>query len=164
MSDEAHRYVIAWGWLMAALALSVVPWPGVVNALNPDWVVLLLIYTSVTDPRRFGLVTAFLAGLALDVMNGALLGQNALALITISYLCARFHFRVRAFPLSQIVGWSAALLLLYQFILFWIDGVVGRSVGAGERLGPVFSGTVILFVAWILRDYDQRDTRMRIGA
>jgi rod shape-determining protein MreD len=149
---------------MAALALSVVPWPGVVNALNPDWVVLLLIYTSVTDPRRFGLLTAFLAGLALDVMNGALLGQNALALITISYLCARFHFRVRAFPLSQIVGWSAALLLLYQFMLFWIDGVVGLSVGAGERLGPVVSGTIILFIAWILRDYDQRDTRMRIGA
>jgi rod shape-determining protein MreD len=164
VSDGAHRYVIAWGWLMAALALSVVPWPGVVNALNPDWVVLLLIYTSVTDPRRFGLLTAFLAGLALDVMNGALLGQNALALITISYLCARFHFRVRAFPLSQIVGWSAALLLLYQFMLFWIDGVVGLSVGAGERLGPVVSGTIILFIAWILRDYDQRDTRMRIGA
>jgi len=162
MSDGAHRYAIAWGWLMAALALSVVPWPGFVNTLNPDWVVLLLIYTSVTDPRRFGLVSAFVAGLALDVMNGALLGQNALALITISYLCTRFHFRVRAFPLSQIVGWTAALLLLYQFVLFWVDGVVGRSVSAGARLGPVATGTVILFIAWVLRDYDQRDMRMRI--
>lgn len=162
MSGEAHRYVIAWVWLTAALALSAVPLPGFVHAFNPDWVVLLLIYTSVTDPRRFGLITAMLAGLALDVMNGALLGQNALALITISFLCTRFHFRVRAFPLSQIVGWTVALLLLYQFVLFWIDGVVDRSVGPGERLGPVVSGTVILFFAWILRDYDQREMRMRI--
>jgi rod shape-determining protein MreD len=162
VSGEFHRYVAAWIWLTGALALSVVPWPGFLNALNPDWVVLLLIYMSVTDPLRFGLIGAFLAGLALDVMTGALLGQNALALITVSFLCARFHFRVRAFPLSQIVGWSAVLLLLYQFILFWIDGVAGRSVAAGERLGPIISGVVVLFFVWLLRDYDQREMRMRI--
>ena len=145
-----------------ALALSVVPWPGFLDDVNPNWVALLLIYMSVTAPRRFGLFSAFFAGLALDVMTGALLGQNALGLITIVYLSTRFHLRVRAFPLSQIVGWTVVLLVLYQFILFWIDGVAGRSVAPLTRLGPIASGSLIMFLAWFVRDYGQREIRMRI--
>lgn len=164
MNDEARGYIAAWCWMIAALALSVMPLPGYIEAFNPDWVALLLIYRSVTDPRRFGLISAFFAGLALDVMTGALLGQNALAMITLVYLSNRFHLRVRAAPLSQITGWSIVLLLLYQFLLFWVDGVAGRSVDAVARLGPVASGAVILFVAWFMRDFDQREVRVRIGA
>jgi len=162
VSDEARRYVIGWIGLIAALALCVVPWPGLLDAFNPNWVAVLFIYVSVTDPRRFGLVSAFFGGIALDVMTGALMGQNALAMITLSYLGTRFHLRVRAFPLSQIVGWTVLLLALYQFILFWIDGVAGRSVGAFERLGPIVSGSLVLFMAWIMRDVDHRELNMRI--
>lgn len=162
MNDEARRYVVAWALLIAALALCVVPLPGILDTFNPNWVALLFIYVSVTDPRRFGLLSAFCSGIALDVMTGALMGQNALALITISYLCTRFHLRVRAFPLSQIAGWTVLLLALYQFILFWIDGVAGRSVAPLERLAPIASGSLLLFLAWIMRDFDHREVRMRI--
>jgi rod shape-determining protein MreD len=164
MSGEIRRYCVAWLWLAGALALSVVPLPGFVNTLNPNWVAVFLIYMSLTDPRRIGLFGAFAAGLALDVMTGALLGQNALALITILFLSMRFHLRVRAFPISQLAGWAAVLLALYQFILFWIDGVTGRSVEPIERLAPVVSGTVVLLIAWFIRDFDERDDRMRIEA
>lgn len=164
MNDELRRYVVAWIWLAGALALSVVPWPGILNAFNPNWVAVYLIYLSLTDPRRIGLVGGFLAGLALDVMTGALLGQNALALITVLFLSMRFHLRVRAFPVSQLVGWAAVLLGLYQFILFWIDGVIGRSVEPVERLAPVASGTLVLFFAWFARHSEDREARMRIEA
>ena len=164
MNDEARRYVLTGIALAGALALSVVPWPGILDAFNPNWVALLFIYVSVTDPRRFGLISAFAGGIALDVMTGALMGQNALALITISYLCMRFHLRVRAFPLSQIAGWTVLLLALYQFILFWIDGVAGRSVTALERLGPIASGALVLLLAWAVRDAGHREVQMRIGS
>ena len=164
MNHELHRYLIAWLWLAVALALSVIPWPGLINALNPNWVAVYLIYLSLADPRRIGLVGAFLAGLALDVMTGALLGQNALALITVLFLCMRFHLRVRAFPVSQLAGWAAVMLALYQFMLFWIDGVVGRSVDPVERLAPIASGTLVLLVMWLVWNEDQTEERVRIEA
>lgn len=164
MRNEVHSYLAAWFWLAGALALSVIPWPGMINALNPNWVAVYLIYLSLADPRRIGLVGAFLAGLALDVMTGALLGQNALALITVLFLCMRFHLRVRAFPVSQLAGWAAVLLALYQFMLFWIDGVVGRSVDPVERLAPIVSGTLILLILWLVGNEGQTDERVRIEA
>ena len=164
MRDEFRRYLVAWIWLAFALALSVVPWPGLLNALNPNWVAVYLIFLSLKDPRRIGLFGAFLAGLALDVVTGALLGQNALALVTILFLSMRFHLRIRAFPMSQLTGWAALLLALNQFILFWIDGVIGRSVEPVERLAPILTGTLVLFVAWFARDLDDREDRVRFEA
>lgn len=164
MNEEIRKYFGAWIWLACALALSVLPWPGFIDLFNPNWVAVYLIFLSLADPRRIGLVGAFLAGLALDVMTGALLGQNAIALITVLFLCMRFHLRVRAFPMSQLVGWAAGLLALYQFILFWIDGVIGRSVEPIERLAPIFSGTLVLLVIWLLHNHDQSEERVRIEA
>ena len=120
--------------LIGSLALSVLPLPALVTPFEPDWAAVLLVYFSLTRPGRFGLLTAFWLGVALDVLTGALLGQNALALITICYLSQRFHLRIRAFPMSQVVATGAALLGLYQFMLFWIDGVAGRCVFVGEML------------------------------
>lgn len=129
--------------LLAALALSVMPLPGGIVAFRPDWVAIVLLYWSLVSPRRFGLVTTFFMGLALDALSGALLGQHALALLTILYLSKRFHLRIRAFPASQLAATMFGLLFLYEFVLFWVDGAVGRTVPLIERWGPVISGMLI---------------------
>jgi rod shape-determining protein MreD len=36
-----------------------------------------------------------------------------------------------------------ALLAIYQFILFWINGVAGINAAAVTYWGPVLSGTVV---------------------
>jgi rod shape-determining protein MreD len=85
-------------------------------------------------------------GLALDTLSGALLGQHALALLLIVYLSQRFHLRIRVFPVSQLALTVVALLALYQFVLFWVDGVAGRTVPLVERWAPVVSGSLL----WML--------------
>jgi rod shape-determining protein MreD len=133
--------------LMAALVLSVLPLPDAVAPFWPDWVAVVLLYSSLITPRRYGLLTAFWMGLALDTLSGALLGQHALALLLIVYLSQHFHLRIRVFPVSQLALTVLVLLALYQFVLFWVDGVVGRTVPLIERWGPVVSGTLLwLFV------------------
>lgn len=132
--------------VVAALALAVVPLPAAVAPFRPDWVALVLLYWSLVSPRRFGLFTAFWTGIALDTLNGALLGQHALALLVIVYLSRRFYLRLRVFPVSQLTVTVAGLLLLYEFVLFWIDGVAGRTVPLIERWAPVFSGTLLWLV------------------
>ena len=65
---------------LVALALAVIPLPSVLDQLRPDFLVLVVFYWSIESPRAGGLALAFFSGLALDVINGVVLGQHALAL------------------------------------------------------------------------------------
>jgi rod shape-determining protein MreD len=140
--------------LLGALILAALPLPDSVAAFRPDWAVIVLIYWSLIAPRRYGLLTALWMGLALDTLSGALLGQHALALLIVVYLSQRFYLRIRVFPMSQLAVTVVLLLSVYQFTLFWIDGVAGRTVPLTERWGPVVSGAVLF--ALILTVFDRR--------
>ena len=148
--------------IIAALVLSVVPLPDAVAAFRPDWIALLFLYWCFVDPRRYVLITAFAAGLALDSLAGTLLGQHSLALVLIVFLSQRFYLRIRTFPASQILLTVVILLGLYEFILYWVDGVAGRETPLIERWGPALTGSALwLFVlAGIERGRQEAAARM----
>lgn len=148
--------------LALTLMLAVVPLPDAVAPLRPDWVAVVLLYWSLTAPRHFSLLTAFWMGLALDTLSGALLGQNALALLVIVYLAEKFHLRLRVFPVSQLAITVFLLLGLYEFVLFWIDGMAGRSVPLAERWVPPVTGTLVWIAMFGLLGRSERDARARI--
>ena len=132
--------------VLIALVLSVAPLPQAVDAFRPDWVAVVLLYWSLIEPRRYGLLSAFWLGLVLDTLSGSLLGQHSLALLVIVYLSQRFYLRIRTFPAAQVAALVIGLLGLYEFILFWVDGVAGRSVPVMERWAPVLTGGML----WLL--------------
>src|SRR5271168_2755455 len=55
---------------LVALALAVLPLPAALDALRPDFLVLVVFYWSIESPRAGGLTLAFFAGIALDVIKG----------------------------------------------------------------------------------------------
>lgn len=129
--------------IILALVLAIVPMPDRAEPYRPDWVAMTLIYWSMVLPRSYGVGTAWLAGIALDVAQGTLLGQHALALSLIAYMTVKFHLQLRVFPWSQMTAVVLALLALYQFILFWINGVAGTYAPAVTYWGPVVTGTLL---------------------
>lgn len=129
--------------LIIALMLSMAPMPPWATNFRPDWVVLTLIYWSMTQPRTYSVGTAWAIGLVLDVANGTLLGQHALALCLVIYVTVKFHLQLRQFPPLQLTATVFALLSLYQFILFWVNGVAGVNAPAVTYWGPVLSGMVL---------------------
>ena len=148
--------------LATTLALAAVPLPNSTAPFRPDWVAVVLLYWSLMAPRQFSLFTAFWMGIALDTLTGALLGQNALALLVIVYIAEKFHLRLRVFPLSQLALTVLILLGLYEFILFWIDGMVGRSVPLIERWLPPLTGTFVWIVMYQLFDRHEREAPARL--
>lgn len=138
--------VRARGWfvpaasLIGALALSVVRLPEPIAAFRPDWVAVVLLYWSLVEPGRYGLLTAFGIGIALDTLSGSLFGQHALALLVISYLSQRLYLQIRTFPASQVATIVIALLALYELVLLLVDGFASREVPFIERWGPVATG------------------------
>ena len=129
--------------LLVALLLSIHPLPSLLEPFRPDWVTLTLIYWSLALPRTFGLLTAWFAGLLLDVAQGTLLGQHALALTAVAYFPLRFHLRLRVFPIWQLSATVFALLALYQFLLFWINGTAGVASELVDYWGSVITGTLL---------------------
>lgn len=129
--------------LLVGLMLTIVPLPDAIEAFRPSWLALLLIFWAIQLPRTWSVGTAWFVGVVLDVSYGTLLGQHALALCLIVFATVRFHLLMRVFPLSQLSATIFALLALYQFILYWVNGVAGVSAPAITYWAPVISGTVI---------------------
>lgn len=148
--------------LLAALILSVFPLPAVIESFRPDWVAIVLLYWSFVEPHRYGLLTAAFAGVVLDTLTGSLLGQHALGLLVIVYLSQRFYFRIRAFPASQVAVVVIALLGLYEFILFWIDGIAGRTVPLIERWAPVAGGALVWLLGIALLERSRTAAQTRV--
>ncbi|MDX1403458.1 MAG: rod shape-determining protein MreD [Woeseiaceae bacterium] len=129
--------------LIIALMLAIAPMPDWAEPFRPDWVTMTLIYWSMNLPRYYSIGWAWIIGLILDVAQGTLLGQHALALSLVIYVTVTFHLQMRQFPTLQLSLTVCALLALYQFILFWINGVAGVNTAAITYWGPVISGSLL---------------------
>jgi rod shape-determining protein MreD len=103
---------------------------------------MALIYWGMMWPRLCGILTAFIAGLILDVLFGSLLGQHALALSVVSYLTLRFHLQIRNFPLWQLTMTAFMLMAIDAFLVFWIDGIAGYQGANVARWTQVIAGGI----------------------
>jgi rod shape-determining protein MreD len=143
MRDDKVRRLPMVTSAVVALALAVIPLPAVLDPLRPDFLVLVVFYWSIVSPRAGGLALAFFSGLALDVINGVVLGQHALALTLITAWATHLRLRLRVFSVLSQSLTVFMLLTLYQFILFWVDGATGNPVvNYGRWLAPVVGGAI----------------------
>ena len=129
--------------IIVGFMLMIMPLPAVMEPFRPDWLALVMIFWAMSAPRSYSVGIAWLLGMVLDVAQGTLIGQHALGLCVIIYITVKFHLLMRVFPLLQLTATVFALLALYQFLLFWINGVAGVSASAVDYWGPVVSGTII---------------------
>ena len=128
---------------LVALALAVIPLPAAVDAFRPDFLVLVVFYWSIESPRAGGLALAFAAGLALDVTRGVVMGEHALALTLMAAWATHLRLRLRVFSVLSQSLTIFALLMGYQFVLFWVDGATGNPVTTFSRwLAPVIGALI----------------------
>ena len=123
--------------IVVAYSLAIVPMPEWAGRFRPDWVALVVIYWLMLRPRQVGVGAAWLVGLILDALKSALLGQHALAMAVIGFLAIRFRLQTRVFPVWQQMISVALMIAMYQFILYWIDGVTEQNIALTDRLGTV---------------------------
>ena len=85
--------------LLVALLLNMLPLGR--QPAMPDCLALVLVFWNVHQPRRVGVGVAFLFGILMDVNEGALLGQHALAYTLLSYFAIFIHRRLLWFPVPS---------------------------------------------------------------
>lgn len=155
-TGQRSRLIIATTFVVA-LILTSLPGPSWADPFRPDWVSLVLIYWCMATPNHVGVGVGWIAGLALDVLYGSLLGQHALAKTVIAFLTNRLHLRIRVFPLWQQALFVLLLLLLNQLIVLWVDGVIGQA----PNLYTYWISSIVGMLIWpwfyiILRDIRRR--------
>lgn len=146
------------GWvigltLVAALMLTELPLPGWASVWRPAWVALVLIYWCMAVPQRVGVGVAWIMGLLLDILSGTLIGQHALGLSVVAFLAHKLHQQVRVLPVWQQAISVFGLVLLYQALVLWINGILGRPVAPWSFFAaPATSMLLWPWVFVILRD------------
>lgn len=145
--------------VILALIFAIIPLPDALEPARPNLLLLLVIYWSLSAPRLAGLTFAWICGLAIDVVSGVLLGQHALAFLLVAFLTHKFQLRLRIFPIWQQTLTVLSLLALHQFVVFWIDGVIGSPVTDWRRWLPVLTGAILWPVVVAVLDTWNRRTR-----
>lgn len=128
----AQGYGIILLTFLVAYVLAVIPLPAWLIWARPEWVALVLVYWTIALPHRVGIATGLLLGLGLDVLEGAVLGQNALALIAVALLSLVLYQRLRVYSLWQQASVVFMLVGINQLICQWVQNLQG--VGAGSLL------------------------------
>jgi rod shape-determining protein MreD len=106
-----------------AMMLRIAAESLVLAAINPDWVLMFILYWNMAAPSRVGIGFAWVTGLFIDVLTGRLLGQHALAYAVVAYLCIRLHRQLRNHTLLQQSLIILLLLLIDQLLIFWTQNL-----------------------------------------
>jgi len=128
---------------LAGLGLAIAPLPHALAVLRPDFLLIVVIYWSLTAPRVAGLAFAWVCGFGIDAIRGIVLGQHAFAFLLVAALTHHFQLRMRIFPIWQQAFAVFLMLIAYQAAVFWIDGIVGEAVVTWMRWLPILTGALI---------------------
>jgi rod shape-determining protein MreD len=113
--------------IVIASLLGITPLPPWLEIWRPEWIALVVVYWVIALPHRIGLFTAWTVGFFADVLEGSLLGLNAIALTLIAYVALSLYQRLRMFtPLQQ----STTILMLIgvsQLLIFWVLTATGQN-------------------------------------
>jgi rod shape-determining protein MreD len=128
---------------LVGLILTVLPLPPWLDTVRPAFLVLTVLYWSIAAPRAGGIAFGWFAGLVLDIFQGPVLGQHALALALVTYIAVREHQKIRSKPAFQQSLIIFAALAVYEFIVFAIDGWSGHPLTSPVRWVHTVTGALL---------------------
>jgi rod shape-determining protein MreD len=145
--------------LVLALLANLLPASGLVLALRPDFLALVLLYWCIQEPRFVGVGTAWFVGLVMDVGDGTVFGQHALAYAFLAYAAEYFRRRVLRFSPWQQAAQVAVLLLLCSALVLLIRLVGGASPPRWTYAAPSLVGALLWPLLSVVLQWPQRPTR-----
>ena len=138
--------------LVASLLLNLLPWAGWGLWVRPDFVALVLLYWCIDQPRKIGFGIAWVLGLLMDVADGSLFGQHALAYTIVAYAGIVLHRRVQRFSITPQALHVVPLLLLNDLIVLLIRLTAGSDFpGYWYFLGSVIGGLLWPMLSFLLK-------------
>jgi len=142
--------------LVTALLANLLPWSGWTEWFAPDFVALLVLYWCIHEPRKIGFLAAWSLGLLMDIADGSLFGQHALAYIILAYAGMALHRRVQRFTMAPQILHVIPLLLFTDLVMLLVRALAGADFpGFAYFLGS-FTGAALWPALTLLLKLPQR--------
>ncbi len=145
--------VFIWFSLLTALALNMLMNMGLWGraAWVPDLLAIVLVFWGVHQPLRIGVGVAFFFGLAMDMHQGALLGQHALAYTVLGYFAISMHRRLLWFPVPTQAVQVLPLLFAAHVLQLLVRMLAGGTFpGWSFFLAPLIEAALWLVASVLL--------------
>ena len=137
--------------LVVAFLASILPWSGTWLLARPDFVVLVLIFWSVHEPRSIGQGVAFALGLLMDVSDSMLLGQHALAYVIAIFGTQVLRVRILSFGLGEQTLHVLVITLATSSMMLLLNLLLGADFpGLAYFVSPVVTALLWGPVNWLL--------------
>ena len=133
MNKTLNNLVFIWSIMLLTTMMTIMPLPDFFHGIRIEWVSLAIIFFSIMNVSLMGVIAAWTIGLLLDLLQGGLLGENALIFSIISFLSYRFRFQIRVYPDWQLVIVTLFLLSFGNLVSLWIRGFSGRILFVTEE-------------------------------
>ncbi|BBO99819.1 rod shape-determining protein MreD [Sulfuriferula nivalis] len=145
ISHSGHVITIS---LILALAFNLLPWSVDYLWLRPDFLLLVLLFWLIYQPARVGLGAAWALGLLVDLTDGSILGQHALAYAVTTFALMLLQRRMFNFPPWQQTIHIAGLLLIEQSMSVVVATFVGDSFHALQYFSAILTGALCWIPLW----------------
>ena len=127
--------------LVVALLIKLIPWEGVALLVRPDFLLLMLLYWAVHEPRHIGQGMGFFLALLMDVADSALLGQHPLVYVMAIFLAQTLRLRILQLSLAEQALHIGAILLASHSVTLFLNFMLGRDFpGFAYFVAPVAGG------------------------
>lgn len=137
--------------LFAAYLVQVMPWSGNWLLTRPDFVLVVLLFWAIHEPRAIGQFAAFALGLVIDVSDSMLLGQHAFAYVIAVYGAQVLRVRILAFYLPEQTLHVLGLTIVASCVMLMLNLLLGADFpGFAFFVSPVLTALLWAPVNWIL--------------
>jgi len=137
--------------LVGAYMLSMLPWAGMALLARPDFVLIVLIFWTVNEPRSIGQGIAFSLGLLMDVSDSMLLGQHAFAYVVAVYGAQVLRVRILSFQLPEQTLHVLGLTMVASMVMLLLNLLLGANFpGFAFFVSPALTALCWAPVTWLL--------------
>jgi rod shape-determining protein MreD len=151
--------------LVGAFLISVLPWSGTWLLVRPDFVLLVLIFWTVHEPRSIGQGVAFAIGLIMDVSDSMLLGQHALTYVIAVFGAQVLRHRILSFHLPEQTLHVLGLTIAAGLVMLLLNLALGAHFpGFAFMVAPVATALCWAPVNWVLYSAAVRRRRREVGS
>ena len=126
-----------------ALIVGSISMPSILEIVSPFWILIFFIYWIIYTDTKVLYLFALILGLLTDILQGSILGQNALALLLSSafIFSVKKSFYVSNLTTQQVYIFFASLIYLIALILTYVT-IQGFEFSWLIILSP-FTGAII---------------------
>jgi rod shape-determining protein MreD len=134
-----------------ALIIGAISLPLVIELSSPLWMLVCFVYWLIYTDGKWIYLSALILGLLMDVLQGGILGQNALSLVISSAFIfnVKKSFFVSNLTTQQVYIFLASLIYLITFLLTHIL-VQGFDFSLLILISPFSSAIIWPFIRFLL--------------